>query len=141
MVGDGFHLVDHSVPVGYGFEHPQLVFGFVGGVAALADEVGFYVGGDLEEGGGGEVGFAHSADGVGGAGAGAGDEDAGFAGGAGVAVGHKAAAEFEASADEAEGVLAVKEGIEQVEVVDADDAEDGVYALGFEGFGNGLAAG
>ena len=141
VVGDGFNLADAGVPVGYGGEHTQLVFGFMGGHFAAADELGFHVGGHLEDGGGGEVGFAHGAYGVGSAGAGAGEQDAGFAGGAGVAVGHVAAAQLQASADKAHVVLVVEQGVKEVQGVYGDDAEDGINALGLKRCDNGLAAG
>ena len=141
VVRNGLDLSNHGIPVGYGLEHPKLVLGFVGGVAALADEVAFYVGGHLQEGRAGEVGFAHRAHRVGGARASTGNQDAGFAGGAGISVGHEAAAKFETPADEAQIVLLVEQSVEQVKVMYADDAEYRVNALGLQGLGYGLAAG
>ena len=47
VVGDGLDLADHGVPVGNGLKHAELVFGLMGGVAALADEIGLDVGGHL----------------------------------------------------------------------------------------------
>ena len=114
VVGDGFNLPDARVPVGNGGEHSELIFGFVGCHLAAADEFGFDVGGNLQDGRCGEVGFAHGAYGVGGAGPGAGEQDAGLAGSAGVAVGHIAAAEFQPPADKADIVLAVKQGVKEV---------------------------
>ena len=141
IVRDSLYLADHGVPVGDRLEHPQLVLGLVGGVAALPYEVALHVGGDLEQRRAGEVSLAHRAHGVGGARAGAGDEHARLAGGPGVAVGHEAAAQLQPSADEPQAVLPVEQGVEQIQVMYADDAEYCVNALGLQGFGNGLASG
>ena len=78
---------------------------------------------------------------VGGAGTCAGDQDAGLAGGASVSVGHEAATQFQPAADEAQVVLLVVKGVEKVQVMYADDAEDSVHTLGLQGLSNGLTAG
>ena len=141
VIRNGFDLVDAGVPVGHGGEHAQLVLGLVGRHLAAADKLGLDVGGHLQDGGGREVRLAHGSDGVGSAGAGAGQDHAGFAGGTGVAVGHIAATQLEAPADEPDIVLAVEQCVEQVEGVDGYDAEHGVDTLGVQGRDHSLAAG
>ena len=123
MVGNGLDLTDLGIPIGYGGEHAKLILGLVGCHLAGADELGLDVGGHLQDGGGGEVGLAHGSDRVGCAGTGAGEQDAGLAGGAGIAVGHVSATEFETAADEPDVILAVEQGVEQVEGMDGYDAE------------------
>ena len=106
IVGDGLYLVHRDGPVGHRLQHGQLVLGLVGGVLARAHEFLLHVGGDLQYRRAREVGLAQGAHRVRGAGPGAGDQHSGFAGGPGVAVGHEAAAQLQAAADEAHAVLA-----------------------------------
>ena len=140
MVGNGLDLADLGVPVGDGGEHAQLVLGLVGGHLTGADELGLDVGSHLKNRGTGEVRLAHGSHGVGGAGSGAGEQDAGPAGGAGVAVGHVTAAELEAATDEPDIILAVEQSVEEVQGMYGDDAENCVDALGLEGCDHRLAA-
>ena len=111
------------------------------GVAALADEVALDIGGHLEQRGTGKVSLAHGSYGIGGAGARAGNQHAGLAGGAGVTVGHESNAQFQPAADESHAVLLVKKSVEKVQIMYADDPEDGVNLVGLQGFDNGLATG
>ena len=112
IVRNGLHLADHGVPVGHGLEHPQLVLGLVGGIAALPQELRLHVGGHLQERRAGEIGLAHRAQRVRGARSGAGYQDTGLAGGAGVSVRHEPASQLKPPADEAQAVLPFEERVE-----------------------------
>ena len=110
-------------------EHPELFPGLVDQAQTLLPLAPPHGGGQMQQGGAGMVGLTHRVHGVGRAGPGAADQDAGTAAGTSVAVGHEAATQFRPSADVAHPVPATVEGVEEIQVVDGDDAEQQVDAV------------
>ena len=122
-------------------EHPKLFLGFVDQAQALLPLASRHGGGQMQQGRAGMVGLAHRVHGVGRAGPGAADQDAGTGAGTSVAVGHESATQFRPSTDMAHPVLVAVEGVEDIQVVDGDDAEKEVDAVERQTLHQCLAAG
>ena len=143
LIGDLLHVVGGHIAAGHGLEHARLGLGLVERSPPPSSPFLLDLGGDLEHGDGRSVGLAHGAHGVGGAGPAAGNHHARRASDACVAVGHEAEGMLVAAADELQPARLhrVPERVEDVEVVDGDDAEDGLDALGDERLNDRLPAG